>query len=69
MQINLKLACATVVLLTLGSGAALANHACHDDAYKFCHNVIPDHKLIQHCLERNKFHLTPACRAHFRGSR
>jgi hypothetical protein len=22
--------------------------------------------LIQHCLERNKPHLTPACRAHFR---
>ena len=46
MQMNLKLACATVVLLTLGSGAALANHACHDDAFKFCHTVIPDHKLI-----------------------
>jgi hypothetical protein len=66
MQMNLKLACATVVLLTLWSGAALANHACHDDAFKFCHTVIPDHKLIQHCLQRNKFHLTPACRAHFR---
>jgi hypothetical protein len=40
MQMNLKLACATVVLLTLGSGAAFANHACHDDAFKFlshCH--------------------------------
>ena len=43
---NLKLACATAALLTLGSGAALASHACHDDAFKFCHNVVPDHKLI-----------------------
>jgi hypothetical protein len=63
---NFKVACATVVLLTLGSGAALASHACHDDAFKFCHTVIPDHKLIQHCLQRNKPHLSPACRAHFR---
>jgi hypothetical protein len=66
MQINLKLACAAIVFLALGSGAALARHPCHDDAERFCRNVIPDHRLVQHCLERNMFHLRPACKAQFK---
>jgi hypothetical protein len=66
MQISLKTALAAVVFLSLGSGAALARHPCHNDAMKFCRNVVPDHRLIQHCLERNMFHLTRACKAQFR---
>lgn len=53
-------------VFALGSGAASARNACHDDAFKFCRNVIPDHKLIQHCLERNMPHLAHACQALFR---
>ncbi len=66
MQISLKRALAAIVFLTLGTGGALANHPCHDDAFRFCRNVIPDHRLIQHCLQRNMFHLTRACQAEFR---
>ncbi len=66
MQTPLKLGLAAIVFSIIGSGAALARHPCHDDAHKFCRNVIPDHKLIQHCLQRNLYHLTPACRAEFK---
>jgi hypothetical protein len=66
MQTSLKRALAALVFLALGTGAALARHACHDDAFRFCRNVIPDHRLIQHYLERNLYHLTRACRAEFR---
>jgi hypothetical protein len=66
MQMSLKRVLAAIVFLTLGTSAALAHHPCHDDAFRFCRNVIPDHRLIQHCLERNLPHLTRACRAEFR---
>ena len=66
MNKNLKFAGAAIVFMTLGSGAAFARHPCHDDAERFCRNVIPDHRLVQHCLERNMFHLRPACQAQFR---
>ena len=66
MQISLKRALAALAFLMVGTGAALAHHPCHDDAFKFCRNVIPDHKLIQYCLQRNLPHLTRACRAEFR---
>jgi len=65
MKISTTLAAAAIALFALGSGAASARNACHDDAFKFCHNVIPDHRLIQHCLERNMPHLTRACQALF----
>lgn len=66
MKISLKSALAVVAFTAIGSGAALANHPCHDDAFRFCRNVIPDHKLIEHCLERNMFHLSRACQAKLR---
>jgi hypothetical protein len=66
MQKNVKLAAAAVAFLALGSSAALARHPCHDDALRYCNPVIPDHRLIQHCLQRNLYHLRPACRAEFR---
>ena len=66
MQISLKSALAAIVFLALGTGGTFARHPCHDDAFKFCRNVIPDHRLIQHCLQRNLPHLTRACQAEFR---
>ncbi len=65
MQISLKRALAAVLFLALGTGAALARHPCDDDAEKFFSRVIPDHKLVQHCLEKNLYHLKPACQAEF----
>jgi hypothetical protein len=65
MQISLKRALAAILFLALGTGAAFARHPCHDDAEKFCSRVIPDHKLVQHCLEKNLYHLKPACQAEF----
>ncbi|WP_395666033.1 hypothetical protein [Methylocella sp.] len=59
-------AAALLAAATLAPSPALARHACHDDAFKFCRNVIPDRRLIQHCLERNMSHLTRACQAEFR---
>jgi hypothetical protein len=66
MQIRFRLGAAAALFLMVGSGAALARHPCHDDAERFCRNVIPDHRLVQHCLERNMYHLRPACQAEFR---
>lgn len=69
MRPHVTLAAAALVTAFFGVGPALARHACHDDAFKFCRNVIPDHALIQHCLERNMPHLTQACQAAFRRGR
>ncbi|VTZ27476.1 conserved exported hypothetical protein [Methylocella tundrae] len=66
MQINLTRAVVATAFLLAGSAGALAQHACHDDAFRFCRNVIPDHARIQHCLERNMHHLHAACRAEFK---
>lgn len=68
MQFSLKRALAVAMFLSLGTGAAFARHPCHDDAEKFCSRVIPDHKLVQHCLEKNLYHLKPACQAEFKHS-
>ncbi len=59
---------AALTFVTLAATGTRANqqHACHDDAFKFCRNVIPDHALIHHCLRRNHFHLSRACQAHIR---
>ncbi len=65
MKTNLRLVFAAIALFFVGTAGASASHPCHDDAYRFCRNVIPDHAKIQHCLERNMYHLHPACRAQF----
>lgn len=66
MQIHVQRALAAAIFLAIGSSAAFARHPCHNDAERFCHNVIPDRRLVQHCLERNMHHLRPACQAEFR---
>ncbi len=66
MNLKLTLAAAALALVTLAAAPASARNPCHDDAFKFCRAVIPDHARIQHCLERNMFHLTRAWQAEFR---
>jgi hypothetical protein len=66
MLISSKRALAAIVFLALGAGGALARHACHNDAFRFCRHAIPNRRLIHDCLERNLPHLTRACRAEIR---
>ncbi len=37
-------------------------HPCHDDAFRFCREDIPDHAKIHACLIRHVEQLSPACR-------
>lgn len=48
------------------AGTAEQRRACRHDAFKFCHNEIPDVPRITACMERNLKKLSPACRAQFR---
>jgi hypothetical protein len=69
MKIILK--CISAVLLFSLAGTASAvtppprpeKHACHDDAFRFCGQDIPNHAKIHACLVRNVEHLSPHCRA------
>jgi hypothetical protein len=63
MKIILKCASAALLFSLLGNGAALAQHACHDDAFRFCGQDIPDHDKIHACLVRHVRHLSPHCKA------
>jgi hypothetical protein len=63
MKIILKCAAAAVLFSLLGTASALAQHACHDDAFRFCGKDIPDHDKIHACLVRHVKHLHPHCKA------
>jgi hypothetical protein len=59
-----------VVLFSLaGTASALEpparpeKHACHDDAFRFCKQDIPNHAKIHACLLANVERLDPRCRA------
>ena len=45
------------------SGTAEQRRACRADAMKLCREFVPNVKNITACMERNKRHLSPACRA------
>jgi len=63
MKIAVKFASAALLFSLLGSAGALAQqHACHDDAFRFCGPDIPDHAKIHACLLRHIKHLSHHCR-------
>jgi hypothetical protein len=41
--------------------------ACQDDAMRVCGQFIPDVARITACMHSNRRHLSPRCRAHFKG--
>ena len=47
------------------SGTAEQRRACRADAMRLCREFIPNVRHITACMERNKRHLSPACRAQF----
>jgi len=63
MKFILKCASAALLFSLLGTACAFAQHACQDDAFRFCGPDIPDHAKIHVCLVRHAKHLTPHCRA------
>jgi len=64
MKTVAKLTSAALLFSLLGSAGALAQqHACHDDAFRFCGQDIPDHAKIHACLLRHVKHLSHHCRA------
>jgi hypothetical protein len=62
MKIILKCASAALLFSLLGTAGAVAQHACHDDAFRFCGQDIPDHVRIHACLVRHVRHLSPHCK-------
>ncbi|PDT75766.1 hypothetical protein CO675_19635 [Bradyrhizobium sp. C9] len=48
------------------SGTAEQRRACRADAMKLCREFVPNVRKITACMERNKRHLSPACRAQFK---
>ncbi len=48
------------------SGTAEQRRACRADAMKLCREFVPNVRNITACMERNKRHLSPACRAQFK---
>ena len=63
MKIILKCVSAALLVSLMGTGGALAQHACHEDAFRFCGQDIPDHDKIHACLVRHAKHLSPHCKA------
>jgi hypothetical protein len=63
MKIILKCVSAALLVSLMGTGGALAQHACHEDAFRFCGQDIPDHDKIHACLVRHAKHLNPHCKA------
>jgi hypothetical protein len=63
MKFTLKFAAATLLFSLLGTAGAFAQHACHEDAFRFCGADIPDHDKIHTCLVRHVKHLSPHCKA------
>src|SRR5207244_9560804 len=64
---------ATALALSMWPAASRAytdeqQQACSGDASRLCGADIPDVDRITACMIRNKSHLTPGCRAHFRES-
>ena len=47
------------------SGTAEQRRACRADAMRLCREFVPNVRHITACMERNKRHLSPACRAQF----
>lgn len=47
------------------AGTPEQQHACIDDAFKFCSNEIPDVQRVTACMVRNLDKLSPRCRAQF----
>ena len=41
--------------------------ACEGDALRLCSQFVPDVARITACMQRNKRHLSPRCRAMFKG--
>ena len=39
--------------------------ACQDDAFRLCHNAIPDEHRVKACLIANLSRLSPSCRRIF----
>lgn len=56
---------AAAFLFTLAGSAGVnaQQHACHDDAFRFCGPDIPDHAKIHACLVRHVKHLSRPCKA------
>lgn len=48
-------------------GTEAQQRACTPDVFRLCSAYIPFVRPIVSCLERNKRHLSPACRAVFQG--
>jgi len=48
------------------AGTPEQRRACRQDAFRLCHEVIPNVKRITACMETNIRKLSPACRAQFR---
>jgi hypothetical protein len=45
------------------AGGMTPEQACHDDAFRFCNDAIPDRDKVGACLRRNARGLSPACRS------
>jgi hypothetical protein len=56
MKFTLRCASAALLFTLLGAAGALAQHACHDDAFRFCGQDVPDHAKIHACLVRHAKH-------------
>jgi hypothetical protein len=47
------------------AGTAEQRAACHDDAFRFCADDVPDPTAIEACLKRHIKSISPACQAQF----
>jgi hypothetical protein len=48
------------------AGTPEQRRACREDAFKYCHDAIPDVPRITACMKRNLAMLSPLCRAQFK---
>lgn len=48
------------------AGTAEQRRACRDDAFKYCHDAIPDVPRITACMKKNFKKLSPLCRKQFK---
>ncbi len=46
-------------------GTAEQRAACHDDAFRFCPNDVPNPAAIEACLRRHIRSISPACQHQF----
>lgn len=53
------------VALAQQAGSQDDQAACTPDVYRLCASLIPDEGAITQCLQRNKLHLSPACKQVF----